>query len=35
MMVAVSERVAINQIGNDLRNEGEGPRHLCMTSQDL
>lgn len=34
-MVAVSERVTINQIGNDLRNEGEGPRHLCMTSQDL
>ena len=33
-MMAVLERVAVNQIGNDLRNDGEGPRHLCMTSQD-
>lgn len=34
MRVVVLERAAINQIVKDLRKVGEGPRHLCMTSQN-
>lgn len=34
MMMRVLERAATNQVGEGLRNDGQGPRYLCLTSQD-